>query len=690
MEGVAGVGTGQRQIKLLVAAALVIGDLQQIGSGAQALRARQIGFGAVVAVAVHNLDPVQVDARAIVRGQAELVVAPGSHRQGRGQLDGKVFRHGHGVGMQGRGKAAFGHRQRVAAPAIGGKANVGKGGDIDHDLVGVQVVALIGPAARVARQGVVACAAGQGIGARAAQRGQAAGVGAGVQNIVAARQGDGFDAVKAGGQARRRRAARAIGLRDGQRPGDPVDQQRIVIGAARQGIGARRAGLEQQVVARARIDAVIARAAQHQVIAGAADQGVVTGAARQKVMPVAAVDPVGPVFADDKVAARAGLDVVIAIAAIDQLVAGIDADRIRAAAPVDTGDLGVAGKAVVFLAQREVFDVGQHVAGRIAALFGQAIGQVDGDGGRGAVDRKVDAIAAIQRVGPGAAVQRILSGARSQDVVARATDKVVVTAIAGQRVVAGPSRQVFDRRQNVARRLPSRGSARAKVDVHSGGIAAIERAVGARAAVQRIGANVAFQEVVTVAASDAVVAFEAAQVVVFRVPGQGVVAGAGPDLFDARQDVTLRRSAAAHAGGQVHGQIDGIKAVFGAVDAIAADQRIGARVTAQGVVAIARVDQIGAVAATDVVGLRRAGQRVIAAAAPEVFKPGKDVALRIAPAGGAGLQVDRNTRGVRGIMQPVDTRTTIQRVGPGVARDDIAAVPTRNAVVARVAVQSVA
>ena len=133
-------------------------------------------------------------------------------------------------------------------------------------------------------------------------------------------------------------------------------------------------------------------------------------------------------------------DRIVAVAASDHVVAE--------AAGQDIG-VAVAGQRVVIDAAGHAFDVGDRVAGRIAAA-GTIGREVDRHRRRGTgIGDDVVPRAAVHHVGARPADQRVVARATRQRIVASTAVENVVAAIAGQRVGIIGAAQVLDLRQRV-------------------------------------------------------------------------------------------------------------------------------------------------------------------------------------------------------------------------------------------------
>ena len=155
-------------------------------------------------------------------------------------------------------------------------------------------------------------------------------------------------------------------------------------------------------------------AAAHRIGGEIGDQARARGGIIQRVGTAAAVERIGSGAARNGVVAGAARDGVVAAAAGDHVGAG------------------VAGEDVIVGRAGDVFEVGQDIAGGVAAALRAGVGQVDGHARRrGRVIDGVGSGAAVKRVGAGAARNRVIAGAAGDD---------VGVGIAGEDVVCRPSR----------------------------------------------------------------------------------------------------------------------------------------------------------------------------------------------------------------------------------------------------------
>ena len=489
---------------------------------------------------------------------------------------------------------------------------------------------------------------------------------------------------------RDRRRGRGVGYRIDPRAA--VD--RIGPGAAVDGVVAVAAF--QQIVAGAAHQHVIARAADQHVIGGRAGQCVVAGrtdhlfdADQHIAFGIAAVR--GARGQIDVHRRRRGriVDRVEPGPAIQRVRPGAADQRVVAATAFQPLVRAGPGQAVVIAAADDVFDIGQDIAGGIAAQPDPAIQEHRDSARRGRI---------VDRVEPGAAIQRIRPGAADQRVVARAAFQHVVAAAAGQAVVKGRSDQVLDVDQHIALGIAAMADRAIQPHRHCRRRAAVIDRVEARSAIQRVGPRAADQHVIAFAADQAVVAGAAIQRVVARAAQQRVIAAiahdmviAGPaieqfgivhaadrvvvgrsdDMFDVGYPVTLGIAAVARAA--IQRDLDPVARcrIADRVEPGAAIQRVRARAADQRVVAVAAHQHIVAAAA---------GQAVIIGRSDHALDPDQRVAIGIAALAGAGLQVDIDRRVRLRIVGSVDACAAVQRVRPERTHQRVIAGPARQQV----------
>ena len=518
-------------------------------------------------------------------------------------------------------------------------------------------------------------AAIQDVGTRAPANGVVAGtagqrVGAGIadQHVVKRAAGDGLDP----GQRIALRIAAAAGL------GREVDAHAGAGCGIIRGIEAVAA--DQRISTRAADQHVIARSAPQRIVARAADQHIVAGAAGQHVGAVIAAQHVvvtraGQVLDRNqrialRVAARRGAGGQIDPHGVVRIriIGGVDADpAVQHVGAAATGkDIvarpaaqrlagGRAGDAVVIGGADHHLDAGQRVALRIAADIYPGR-QVDGD-------RRVRR-AIVSGIGPVAAQQRIRARTTDQRIVARPARQRVGGGVAGQHVVETAARYRFDTTQPIALGIAAMPGAGGEVDLHPGLRTRIIRRIEACAALQQIGARAARQHIVARTADQRIAARAAGDRVVARAAvdhraavaaGQRVVLGRTRQVLDRRQGVAGRVAAVGESRLEVDdnpiGRIDEARGI----DAVAAQQRVGARARDQHVVARA--------AGQDAARCRRA-QLIVIGRADDVLDVAQPVAFGIAILREARRQIDRNRSGRCGIIGGVVARSAIERIRP--------------------------
>ena len=320
----------------------------------------------------------------------------------------------------------------------------------------------------------------------------------------------------------------ALGVEARRRASQQIDRHRTV------GVG-----IVEAVDARAAIQAVSAEPARQHVVACDAQQCVGTDRAIQRVRSATAIQQVGVAVTRDQVGiARAdhigdqAENVALCIAAKARAGSKVDGDRRRSrvvncidpataeqrvgpaparqrigtAAAIDQVVRPVTRQDVGLRGTGQVLDVGERVAGRIAA----------GCSGRREVDRdRTRRGGIIERVDAAAAVDAVAGRAARDAVVARRTIEGIAAAAAGQRVgriaaidqvgVAvtgyhvgrGRAQHVGDIHQNVALCIAAGTRAIRQVDGHRQARGGVIRKVDAAAALQRIGAETAAERVST-------------------------------------------------------------------------------------------------------------------------------------------------------------------------------------------------
>ncbi len=522
------------------------------------------------------------------------------------------------------------------------------------DLVAAQA-AVEDVATGAADQGVVAAAADQGVRTRGA--GQRVGV-------------VGADDVLDIGQAiTGRRAARgeAGGEVDGDRRAAVRVDRGVDTVAAVQGIRADAAG--HGIVAVAAVEAVVGGAAGEDVGVVGADHAF--EAADDVTVRVTAGDRVGGEI-DGHAGGGAGVvqDVLAAAAeqrvgaraALDGIVAGTGVEPVGAAG---TGQgIGKAG------ADRRL-EVGDHVAGRVAAGGGVG-GQVDGNAGVGA--------GVVDRVGAVATVQGVRVGAAGDGVVAVVADEEVGAGAAGQQVGVGGAEDALDGGERVAGGIAAGPRRRGDVDGDGRGGLGVVGHVGSGAAAQHVGSGAADKGVVAEAAEKGVVAVPTGQDVAAGAAieavgrfGSGEVVGVigTNQVLDVGEGVAGGVATGPDAGGEIDRDARGAAGIAGGIGSRAALEGVRAGTADEGVVAAA---------AGQAVGARGAGQRIARGRADRVFDVDEHVTVGVAAGSGSGVEIDGHGSGRGRIVGGVGTAAPVEGVGPGKAGQHV---------VARVAAQRV-
>ena len=444
--------------------------------------------------------------------------------------------------------------------------------------------------ARPANQRVIACATRQRVVAAAAG-----------QHVIVGRADDRLDIdqhITLGIAARPDRTIEPD--RDGAR------RMRIVGGilarAAIERVSPRAAG--QRVIARAAVEiaavgpgheGIVARAAVQRVVAGGADNRVIEAGALHhfdRDVAVACGISGGAAGCQIERDPRCGagiIDRVDPCTAIERVCPAAADQRVVARAAMQRFGRSRADQHIVVSRADHRLDIRQHIAFGLPARAGRAI-KVHGHrrvGMRiidriepGATVEHVRARAADQRIVAVAPGDRVAAAAADQHVVARTAIERVVDRTAGQRIVVGRADQLFDRDQDIARRIANRARTGRQRDRDRRTGIGIIGGVKAGATIQRIRPAPATQHVVAVATAERIVAGSAEQdVVVIR----------SDQVFDIEQPVTFGRTAGAdrtidrnvHARGRA-GIIDRIEArtAIEQIGAAAAIERVVAR-TAQ-------------------------------------------------------------------------------------------------------------
>ena len=310
------------------------------------------------------------------------------------------------------------------------------------------------------------------------------------------------------------------------------------------------------------------------------------------------------------------------------------ADGVVAAAAFDLVEPAIAGQQVAGFAAQQALE-GQKLDGiaRGVGARGCVGVQVDRQGGGSAeIAQRVDARAAVERVGACAALDDVIALVAEDLVGVRAAGQLVVKLRATQDleladgILAGADGVLLGGDRKTDGDARGRAEIAQRVAIGFAGLATREDVVTRRAAVDRIIAAVACERVVALAAIEDVVGI---------VAGQRVVAGAADDIFEARECVDVAGNSQRRAvaiGIQRYGGI--------AQSQMRQVQRVVAVAAVQGVVALATLDDVVALAAVDEVvdgnlnkvdgGCVAAGELVIEVAADDVLEAAQQVAFRAA------------------------------------------------------------
>ena len=237
------------------------------------------------------------------------------------------------------------------------------------------------------------------------------------------------------GVAAKRRASRQV---DRYGAGGTVFG-RVDTAATHEGVGA--GSTRQCVRARAAIEQIVQAVADQPIVARGAvhildiGEGVALGVAsgcrtsaevdgdrrRTRI-----VDRVGTGAAVDAVGCCATGQHVVAIAAIERIGAATARNRVGAGAAVEDVGAGVAGETVGLGRARQVEDSQQPIALGVTRCSYAGRQVSDDPEERGGVVDKVDAAAALQRVGTEPADQRVVAGTAIQQIVTAITDQAIV------------------------------------------------------------------------------------------------------------------------------------------------------------------------------------------------------------------------------------------------------------------------
>ena len=404
------------------------------------------------------------------------------------------------------------------------------------------------------------------------------------------------------------------------------------------------------------------RTAVDHIRAGAADESIVADAAQQGV---------GPAGADQAVVARAAF----------QHVAGRTTDQ-----------------GIVVLAADQMLDARQHIALRVAARA-RARGKVDGDRrAAGRIVRRVEAVAAHQRIRPRAADQHVVAVLPDQRIGLRAAD---------QSIVEGRALDHFDPGQHVARGIAAKARGAIGIDRDARPAGRIVRRVDPRPAVKAVRPRAADQRVIACPAREAVIAGLPQQEVVARAARDavgigaalnGIVKGAADHRLDIAEHIARRiargASKAIHphrdprAGRGIVRRVDP-RAAVEHIGPGAADQRIVAGATQQGVVAAARRNEIVARPARKALRRARTVQRIVEGRTDQHLDAGEHVARGIAARARSAIQIGAHCRAAGRIVDRIGARAAHQRIGPQARHEGIVARAALDAVGKRRAIEQV-
>ena len=685
MDGVVGIAAGQRIVERGPGQA---GDaVQRIAGGDVPGTGRAVepdrhpgGCGSIS----HAVVAAAADDRIRTRtGQERIIAEPAVQRVGAGPARQRI--------VVVRPDQLFDRDQRIARGIAGGAGHRCQADRDARQRVGIACRIGADPAvqhvrARPAHQRVVAGAARQCFIARRAD-----------QQVGKVRSDDLFDILD---DIARGIAARTFGHaveidRDRRRRGRIID--RVDPRAAIDAVGPGAA--DDRVVAIPAVQHIGAARAADQVVAGPAIQRVGSGAAGQGVVERAADNMLdalqhvalgitalpgagGKVDIDRRGRARivGGID---AVATVQRVGTGAADQRVVAIAAIEHIVARTAVQGIVIARSQKDLDPLQHIAIGIAAGAGGAV-EVDIDRRRaarivgrvgavaadqrvraGAADQRVVAIIAIEHVGPGAALDQVVAGIAVDRVRARA---------AGQRVIIGRPEHLLDVDQDIAGAIA--GGAGQPVHAHRnpGGGGRIIGSVHPGAAIHRIGPGAAHQRVVAIAAQQAVVAAAPIDQVVARAAFQRVAAGravdrvvarGADDMFDPGQHVTRRPPAGARRAVEPDVHRLGAIRIIDRVGTRAAIERVGAVAGIEHIVARAAIHAVGACRTVDRVGQRRAD---------DMLDVDQHVALGIAADAGGAVHVDGDPGQRAGIIDRVEARAAIHRVGAGTADQGVVAI----------------
>ena len=386
--------------------------------------------------------------------------------------------------------------------------------------------------------------------------------------------------------------------------------------------------------------------------------------------------------AGQHVRARAAVEHIVARSAGQRIDARPAGQHVVARAAIDAGTAVTSGQHVVMRRADQIFDSGQRVAGRIAAI-GKAGLQVDDD--------TVGRIGETGGIDPGAAIQRVGARARDQHVVTGATAQRAAARRGTQRIAIGRPDDVFDIVETVTLGVAELSEAGGEVDRHTRRARRIIGGVVTGAAIERIRPSAAGQQVVARAAG---------QDVGVGVAGQHVVTGAAGQIFDTRQRIALCIAAMAETIDQADANRLGGSGIVRGVETGSADQLVGASATGQNIVALAALQRVGTSAAQqrvvataavervvaliadqrigtraafDLVGTGGAGDAVVVRRTDDMFDRQQPVALGVAAVADTAVHRDFDPSRRIGIGHGVETSTAVHRIGTAAPGQQIVA-----------------
>ena len=352
---------------------------------------------------------------------------------------------------------------------------------------------------------------------------------------------------------------------------------------------------------------------------------------------------------------------IVACTAGQHVHAGITRQRIR---------IGRAG---------DVLESCENIAIGIAAgRLGTGHRQVDGHArGRIRVGDRVDADAAIERIGTAEAFDHVIARTAGNDVGGRA---------AGQHVGIGGACQVLDGNERVARAIATGCGACVEVCGHARGRKLVIDGIHAGTTVETVGACTCDHHVVTGACR---------QRAAGTIGDQHVGIVRTDDVLDIDQRIALGVAAETRTGcNRAAGDEAGTVACRGDIDLNGAARsrivcRVGACTTIERVGTAKTGKLVIARTARKRIGAGVAGQRIGIGRADQIFDIGKAVARRIAAAVHIGREVDGHGSGRARIVDHVGARTAIHRVAANATQDGVIAIAAVENVVAVGPVQRV-